>query len=269
VPGSTSACRARNATGATPFTDTSVGSSHGRVTRVTFLGTGNFLAKGRYWNGFVLDERVLVEAAPTTLPHLWRSGIPLEQLDCIVISHFHPDHTFGWPFLLFALTECERDRPLFVVGPPGVERFFEEMMRLGSMAHVHRDAHQRYEIGYVEVDGSWQQAGPLRLRAVQVEHVPDLECFGYLFDRGDRIVGYSGDTHPCDGLEELAERADALVLECNGLHPSRSHMDVGAVRRLHERHPSTTLVLTHLGEGVDEVGLEGVVIPDDFETLEL
>ena len=33
--------------------------------RATFLGTGNFLAPGRYWNSFVLDGRVLVEPAPT------------------------------------------------------------------------------------------------------------------------------------------------------------------------------------------------------------
>ena len=71
--------------------------------RATFLGTGNFLAPGRYWNSFVLDGRVLVEPAPTALPHLRRCGIPAEDLDAVLISHFHPDHTFGWPFLLLEL----------------------------------------------------------------------------------------------------------------------------------------------------------------------
>ena len=40
--------------------------------------------------------------------------------------------------------------------------------------------------------GSWQEAGALRFRAVEVVHVPYLRCFGYLFDRGDRTVGLLG-----------------------------------------------------------------------------
>ena len=43
---------------------------------LTFLGTGNFLAPGRYWNSFVIDGTVLVEPSPTALPHLRRCRVP-------------------------------------------------------------------------------------------------------------------------------------------------------------------------------------------------
>ena len=73
------------------------------MTELAFLGTGNFLAPlGRYWNSFVMDESVLVEPSPTALPHLRRCGIPVEAVEVIVVSHFHADHCFGWPFLLQA-----------------------------------------------------------------------------------------------------------------------------------------------------------------------
>src|SRR5438094_10376588 len=75
----------------------------GRVPSITFLGTGNYLAPGRYWNSFVLDGIVLVEPSPTALPHLRHCGIRAGNLEAVVISHFHPDHTFGWPFLLLEL----------------------------------------------------------------------------------------------------------------------------------------------------------------------
>src|SRR2546423_1209983 len=38
------------------------------MTSLTFLGTGNFLAPGRYWNSFVMDRSVLVE--PEHVPYL-------------------------------------------------------------------------------------------------------------------------------------------------------------------------------------------------------
>src|SRR3984957_17512826 len=147
------------------------------MTTVTFLGTGNFLAPGRYWNSFVLDEGVLVEPSPTALPHLRRCGLAVADLDVVVISHFHPDHTFGWPFLLLEIVRLRTaDRPFFVVGPPGVGAFLADIMAWGSVTAITVRARELMDLRFVEVDGSWQEAGPLRFRAVEVEHVPHLRC---------------------------------------------------------------------------------------------
>src|SRR5437899_1956364 len=99
------------------------------MTQLTFLGTGNYLAPGRYWNSFLVD-RVLVEPSPTALPNLRRAGGRAADLEAVVISHFHPDHTFGWPFLVLELLMAGPESGLSVVGPPGVRDFLDEMMRL-------------------------------------------------------------------------------------------------------------------------------------------
>ena len=129
----------------------------------------------------------------------------------------------------------------------------------------------RLDLRFTEVDGSWQEVGPLRFRAVEVVHVPYLRCFGYLFERPGRVVAYSGDTTPCDGLSELARESDVLVVECNGRHQPPgappTHMDEESIRELRAAHPDVHLVLTHLGEQVDTGSMAGVTIPDDFEVL--
>jgi ribonuclease BN (tRNA processing enzyme) len=204
------------------------------------------------------------------MPHLRRCGFAVEDIDVVVISHFHADHCFGWPFLLEALTEAEAGsrRIVHVVGPPGLEAQLANMLAVGAVRSVLRMALERLDLRFVDVDGTWQQAGRLRFRAVEVEHVPYLRCFGYLFDRGALTVAYSGDARPCDGLHELARWSDVLVLECNGAHEGpRTHMDEAAVRELHDAHPGVHVVLTHLGEQVDTTSMPGVTIPDDFDRL--
>ena len=266
------------------------------MTQLTFLGTGNFVAPpGRYWNSFVLEGNVLVEPSPTALPHLRRCGFALEDVEVVVVSHFHADHCFGWPFLLEALAEQAEQagrRTLHVVGPPGIQDHLARLNEAGAVGSVTQMGFTHLDLRFVEVDGSWQEAGPLRFRGIEVVHVPYLRCFGYLFERGDgkrgdgkrgdgergdgsgsQIVGYSGDTTPCAGLTELAQVADVLVVECNGRHtppgvPS-SHMDEESIRALHEAHPDLHLILTHLGAQVDTASLTeaGVTIPDDFDRL--
>jgi ribonuclease BN (tRNA processing enzyme) len=263
------------------------------VTELVFLGTGNFLAPpGRYWNSFMMDGNVLVEPCPTALPHLRRCGFGVEDVEVVVVSHFHADHCFGWPFLCEALAEAGGGRTVWVVGPPGIEGHLVQMNEAGAVATATQLARQNLDLRFVEVDGMWQTAGPLRFRAVEVDHVPYLRCFGYLFDRttdgegtagsaaaGEdttaraRIVGYSGDTTPCPGLDELATEADVLVVECNGKHgppeAPPAHMDEDSVGRLREAHPGTHLILTHLGEQVDtrSMAVPGVTVPNDFDRL--
>ena len=153
------------------------------MTELTFLGTGNFLAPpGRYWNSFVWTTSVLVEPSPTALPHLRRCGFAVEDVEVVVVSHFHADHCFGWPFLLQAAAEGGGGRTLHVVGPPGIEAHLASMNEAGAVGSVTEMAYANLDLRFVEVDGSWQEAGPLRFRAVEVVHVPYLRCFGYLFD---------------------------------------------------------------------------------------
>ena len=241
------------------------------MTELTFLGTGNFLAPpGRYWNSFVMDGTVLVEPCPTALPHLRRCGLSVDDVEVVVVSHFHADHCFGWPFLLLAAAESGNGRTVHVVGPPGLEARLREMCEVGAVANVRALAHERLDLHFVEVeaDAAWQEAGPLRFRAVEVDHVSYLRCYGFLFERGERVVAYSGDLKPCAGLTELARNADVLVLECNGAHDGpRTHMDEAAVRDIQAAHPGLHIVLTHLGEQVDVASVPGVSVPDDFEVL--
>lgn len=240
------------------------------MTQIAFFGTGDYLAYERYWNGFVIDGRILAEPSPGVVPHLRRCGVSSLGVEAVFISHFHVDHFFGWPFLLLDFMIQRRTTPVHVVGPPGVEGRLHELMQLGGVPNVHELAHERIEVTYVEVDGSWQNAGGIRFRAIEVEHVPWLRCFGYLFDLGDRIIGYSGDTSPCSGLDVLAAASEVLILECNGPHPPpQIHMGVDDVVTLRLRFPELELVLTHLGPGVDPAGISKCTVPKDFEVIEI
>jgi ribonuclease Z len=237
------------------------------MSSVTFLGTGNFLVPPeRYWNSFVLAGgglTVLVEPSPSALPRLRRAGLSSADLDAVVISHFHPDHTFGWPFLLLDLMLSGRTKPLEVVGPPGVEAFLADMMRLGSCEDIVTEAGRRIDIRFREVSDT---AGLIAFEAVRVDHVPELECYGYIFEIGGARVAYSGDTKPCSGLDFLAANCSTLIVECNGTRAAHSHMDTASLLALRERYPEPLMVATHIGADVGPV--PGVLLPNDLEVVE-
>lgn len=235
---------------------------------LTFLGTGNALARGRYWSSFLIAGTVLVEPSPAVLPNLHRAGADLAAIDAVFLSHFHADHMFGWPFLLLEyLLGTRRTSPLWVVGPPGVEQRLTDLIRVGSYPG-HDRARKLFDLRFIDVNEEQQEAGPVRFRACRVEHVPDLECFGYLIEHAGRRIGYSGDTSLCDGLRRLAADADALVLECNQRHGGPPvHMSLDDVRTLRAEFPAVPFLLTHVGEDVDADGIPDTRLPADLETV--
>jgi ribonuclease BN (tRNA processing enzyme) len=47
------------------------------------------------------------------------SGAQMSQVDVVLFSHFHIDHSSDFPALVFSSWFEERKRPLPVYGPPG------------------------------------------------------------------------------------------------------------------------------------------------------
>lgn len=237
---------------------------------LTFLGSSNaFAAEGRYWSSFLVDGRYLFDAPPTLLPHLKRLHVPITDLEVIFLTHFHADHFAGLPFLMLEhVYLTKRDRDLFIVGPPGVEKRMEEFADR-CYENITRPA--GYRRLYIEADpGREQQAGPLTFRALPMNHkAHGTRAMGYRVQIGGRSVAYTGDTMYCDEIIELANDADVLVMDCtytSGSGPE--HMGLDDAKLVRQRLPSrTTIILTHLNSAPITDGLENVLVAQDFKTF--
>ena len=96
------------------------------MNEVIFIGTSDaFGAGGRRQSAtLVRGDRgsILLDCGATTNTGLSDLEIQREEIDSILISHFHGDHFGGIPLFLFAcLYEDQRRRPLEIAGPPEIE----------------------------------------------------------------------------------------------------------------------------------------------------
>jgi ribonuclease BN (tRNA processing enzyme) len=236
---------------------------------LTCLGSGAALNDGRRWNSLLLDGRILLDLPPTAVLEMIRLGLDLTAIDVIFISHVHADHMFGLPFLL--LEYCirrRRERPIYVVGPPGIEERSEtlcdlawpDMRKAGFVPHV--------PVEYVEVtkDGNYE-AGELRFTAVQMEHFT-LTAFGYRFAYRGKTFAYTGDTADCDQLGHLLDGVDVAILEWTHPHAASDpgHMDAPAITRWTDklREKGTLVFATHMSETPEPI--DGVSLCEDCKT---
>ena len=65
--------------------------------RIDFLGTGNaFTPLGRLHSLALIDEKILIDTPPTLITQLRRKGINTSNIEHLLFTHWHADHTFGF-----------------------------------------------------------------------------------------------------------------------------------------------------------------------------
>ena len=217
-----------------------------------FAGTGGSVPSARRGLPALLvrigGEKLLFDCGEGTQRQLVRS-VGLADVDSVFITHFHADHWLGLPGMLKSFALRERDQPLTVYGPPGLQEL------MGAVRFIY--GRLPYELTIVELEPDQAVTGEgYAVAAVRVRHRGG--AFGYALSedarpghlnaelaerlgvrpgpdfgrlqRGEVVNGVhpeqvvgpsrlgrkvvlSGDTCPCETLALAAHKADVLVHE--------------------------------------------------------
>ena len=220
--------------------------------RVQFLGTGDaFCSGGRFQTCFYLSAQgfnCLIDCGATSLLALKTNGINLEQIDGIVISHFHGDHFGGIPFFLLASRFQEkRTRPLYILGPEGVSDRVEALL-----GHLYPNTSLNdlsFEVRFMEFSQhGFVELGPLKIESFPVVHVPESNPHGIRILSEQKCLSFSGDTGWTDELYKIADQADLFICECNFYDTeSESHLNYQKIKSELEKLRCKHIILNHLG----------------------
>src|SRR5882757_1095466 len=189
--------------------------------------------------------RLLIDSGGGSALRFGQAGAHVAQLDAILFTHLHVDHSADFPALMKSSYFEERRRPLPVYGPGGNEVFPATTEFVADLFDRKRGMY-RYlgdflagnEGGYalqahdLSLEGREIRAvfneQHLAVTATQVIH-GDVPALAWRISVGRRTIAFSGDTNGDNGnLERLANGADVFVA-----HNAVPEGETGAARQLH------------------------------------
>ena len=222
------------------------------MSEVVFVGTSDaFGAGGRRQSAVLVRASggtLLVDCGTTTSTGLNQLGIDRDEIDTIVVSHFHGDHFGGIPILLLAAVyEDQRKRPLRIAGPPGVEARVRQLAQ--SMCYAIEERAFGFPLEFQEFRaGERVDLGPARLEAFEVYHAPHTEPHGLALESGEHRIVYSGDTGWFDELPRRVGEADLFICECTyHSHDYEFHLNHELLAQRRDQFHCGRHILTHLG----------------------
>lgn len=245
------------------------------MTEVVMVGTSDaFGSGGRRQSAYLVrtgSGSVLLDCGTTTDTGLAALAISRDEIDAIVLSHFHADHFGGIPlFLMAALYQDARHRPLRIAGPVDVERRVRRAA--AALGHPLERQDWSFPIHFQELRaGVETPVGPVSVRSFQTVHSPDAHPHGLDVRAERRRIVYSGDTGWFGGLPAHAAGADLFLCECTLVAASfQYHLSLEELAEHRAEFDCGRLVLTHLGDEMrsltDHAGFQ---VADDGQSVKL
>ena len=187
--------------------------------------------------------RVLLDLGNGALGRLQQVIDPL-TVDAVLLSHLHADHCLDLcGFYVMRKYHPDGPQPRLPVWGPS-----DTANRMARAYDLPVDPGMRQEFEFRAYDGTPVQVGPFRVEAITVEH--PVEAYGLRVSCGAVVVGYTGDTAPCEALEQIASGADLLLAEASfretAENPKSIHLTGADCGRLAADARVRRLVLTHI-----------------------
>ena len=192
------------------------------MSKLTVLGSASAIPdrSGRENSYMVLQgdsgRAVLIDCAGSPLVRLRQAGVEIDDVADVILTHFHPDHTYGFPMFLMGSWLLGRELPLRVHGLHHCLKRVED-----QMSFYHWDEWPNFfPVPFYHLEEKEDvlvlDNDDFRITASPVRHfIPTIGMRIEIKSSG-KVLAYSCDTSPCPEDIRLAHRADILIHEAGG-----------------------------------------------------
>jgi len=217
-----------------------------------------------------LDDKatVIVDAGPGTVQRFKQSGARFEDVELILFTHFHVDHSADFPTYIKGSYFTDRNTNLHIIGPsgnallPSADAFVERMFNAVNGVYpylneyIDHDAQSDYKIVPHTIPWSEKnleirtvyETADYDVKAVSVHHGP-LPALGYRIETAGCVISFTGDMNGSLGrMPALARDSDILVA-----HNAVPEDATGVATNLHMK-PS------YIGAMAAEAGVKQLVL---------
>ncbi|MCA6112749.1 MBL fold metallo-hydrolase [Bradyrhizobium cenepequi] len=221
--------------------------------QLRFVGSGDAFGSGGRSNTcfHVTGNSVnfLIDCGASSLPAMKRLEIVRDEIDLILITHFHGDHFAGLPFFLLDAQFSRRSRPLVIAGPQGIETRLPEVTE--TLFEHSSKTKQRFDLSVVPlVPEQSRSFGAVKVTPYPVVHGESGGPFlAYRIEAEGRIISYSADTEWTDALVPAAKNADLFIAEAYTYDKVvKNHLSLKTLEAHLPEIGAKRLVLTHMSD---------------------
>ncbi len=228
--------------------------------KLKVIGSGNIFSK---WNSasYLIDDKILVDVPNGSCKILKKIGIEPNQINHILITHFHGDHFLDIPFVLLNKTIQDSKVTNIYCDNTGESKIYD----ITKLAFPNKVEKIKNYFNYIQ-DNKFC-IDDYRIEKIMVEHEEGLGAYGYIFHKDNQYIGFTGDSGICENIEKMAKKCNHLICDCNAIVGKKSHIGIDNLKELATQYPNCIFYATHMGDTVREnlngLNIKNIVVLKD------
>jgi ribonuclease BN (tRNA processing enzyme) len=152
---------------------------------ILMLGTGSAFAKTFYNNNALVyseGRTLLIDCGHTAPRALHRLGIPLTDIDAILVTHIHADHVGGLEELAFQYSLIYKTRKPLYVADTLVSPLWEHTLRGGLQQEDNHSLEDYFDVRPLREGEAAELLPGLTAELLRTEHIPGKKSYSVLLN---------------------------------------------------------------------------------------
>ena len=233
--------------------------------KIDVIGSGAIFTKYNSAS-YLIDNQILLDIPNGTCKKLMNMNKNIHEIRNVIITHFHADHYFDFPFLY--LNQMSDEGKTTVYCDKDEHNKLYELVKLGF---PHKADEMNEHISY-NFESKFK-VGKYKVEKVKVEHQEMINAYGYIFDDGNTKIGFTGDSNLCEDSIYIANNCDYLISDCTYIEGKKSHLGIDNLQELLNKNANLKIFTSHMNDEVREylskTKIERITPLNDFEKINL
>jgi len=204
----------------------------------------------------MIDDSILFDCPNGLLKILRKDNIDFAKLKTIIISHYHADHDWDMPFLLWELARISATYPknhqITIIAPKGFAARYEPLCDvlykgMFSLKHVT----DKVDLKILESkDKAVFNVNGYKIQSLFMNHF-GTDAYGFRIERNEKTVAFTGDSAMCDNINLLVKDVDLALIDVTGPpFPGQAalHFDIPDYIELKNQHPKIKVLPIHMSQ---------------------
>lgn len=219
---------------------------------------------------YLIDNKILIDIPNGTCKELKRMGIEPMNLKYVLITHMHGDHYFDIPFLLLSkIKQLNVDKVTISTSRNGIKKI-KKLTKLGfpnSIKKIKSKVEIKYETSKKFIIEDF------KIEKVKVEHGKMKPSFGYIIQKDNLKVGFTGDSCYCESINYLASISNILICDCSLIKGNNKHMGIDNLIEISTKYPNCTIYASHLSDSsrdeLQKLKNKNIIVSNDKTNIKL
>lgn len=232
------------------------------------------IGSGSMWNehnsaSYLIDDNILVDMPNGMCKYLFRLNEEPRNFENIFITHFHGDHFFDIPFYML-LKSKSNNKNINIYCSKNGKRKIINLLKLAfpnSAKDVLKETNVNFYFDNKFVLNNY------KVEKFLVNHGRMKPAYGYVIEKDNIKIGFTGDTGLCENVLKMASICDYIFCDCMFINGTDKHMGINHLKELVSKYSNCKYVVSHMENDTRETlkkeKIENIIVPDDGEIINI